>query len=356
MTLTEFSYQIRKFGPFAVLGFVLFLIFFAIFQFVFTTARSRKPPSQPVFDIAFGPLDQIEVENNVNYPQDAKFVIDNIEGRPTTTTDSARIYFLPSANTRFGYLQTITLMAQAVGFDTRFVSHELEDAQAIFEDDTKKLSVNIKSFNFEFKTNFEENPSIFDDPDIPAEQAVVETARNFLRRMNRYPDKLAQGPTSVVYLRYDETIEDFEKVETANEANVVEVDFFRPDTDGLPMVPPKYFNSQNFVVIVFQKNGNKVIKAQVKFFRKDDETVGKYPIKTGDAAWDELVAGKALIVSSGQNTNNITIREMFLAYLDPATYQRFLQPVYVFLGDNGFVAYVQAVLDKHIATQEAGFQ
>jgi hypothetical protein len=39
---------------------------------------------------------------------------------------------------------------------------------------------------------------------------------------------------------------------------------------------------------------------------------------------------------------------MFLGYYDPDIYQKYLQPVYVFLGNNGFVAYVPAIKEEYV--------
>jgi hypothetical protein len=51
------------------------------------------------------------------------------------------------------------------------------------------------------------------------------------------------------------------------------------------------------------------------------------------------------VVNGRPNQANITIKKMFLAYYDPDEYQPYLQPVYVFVGDNDFVGYVPAVED-----------
>jgi hypothetical protein len=95
--------------------------------------------------------------------------------------------------------------------------------------------------------------------------------------------------------------------------------------------------------MAFYNGGAKVLRAQIKFFEKSEEQIGVYPLKTGDAVWTELKEGKGMVVSDIKNQKDITIKKMFLGYLDPSVYQDYLQPVYVFLGANNFVAYVPAV-------------
>lgn len=135
-------------------------------------------------------------------------------------------------------------------------------------------------------------------------------------------------------------------------ANLVEVDFYRPDIDAqpnaVPVVSPKYFNSQNYVLMMFRTDGTfKVLRSQIKFFDKSVEQVGVYPIRSGDEAFADLKKGKGFIVSLPPVTK-ITIRKMFLGYFDPDVFQEYLQPVYVFLGDGDFVGYVPAVSGQYL--------
>ena len=81
----------------------------------------------------------------------------------------------------------------------------------------------------------------------------------------------------------------------------------------------------------------------MNFFEKSEEQFGVYPLKSGQEAWQELTDDKGLIVAGTRGQKNITIKKMFIAYLDPSIYQPYLQPVYVFLGESDFVAYVPAV-------------
>lgn len=348
MTLTDLSYYIRKIGPFVALGFVFFFIFFSILNLVFKSAALRPKNQTPIIDFALGPIEKLLIKDTVSYPPNPNFILDNIQGRPTTATDSARVYVLPTPSTRFSYIQTISLMARAVGFDTRVDKYDLSGTQAAYSNLDHQLTIDIRNFNFTYKSFFENNTDLFTDTNIPDTDTIQETAKSFLRRLDRYPEELVQGPLNIVYLNYHPETKTFVVVENPQEANVVEVDFFRPDIDGFPTVTPNYFNSQNYIVMVFKQDASKVIKAQVAFFEKDVTQRGTYPIKSGDVAWEQLKQGNGYIISAGQNSNTITIREMFVAYFDPGVEQRFLQPVYVFLGDKDFVGYVPALDDSSL--------
>lgn len=350
MSLSEFSYYLRRYGPVAILGLILLVLFFMIISIGLKALTSRTVKT--IFVPAYGMLEPIKFTVKIDYPPNPQFTIDNIEGRPVTATDSADIFFIPPATTRFGYVQNITLMAKAVGFNTDMDKYLLNGTNAVFENLHQKLAVDIRNFNFTFQDKFDSEPEIFTNTLIPVEQTISEEARAFLRRMDRYPDELAKGTEHIIYLRFEPGNKEFTVVDKLEDANVVEVDFFPPDLNGLPVVTPKYFNSQNYVVMVFSPQGktglsNRVIKAQIQYYSKAPNGY-QYPLKTGDVAWQELMSGKGTIVSAGQNSNKIIIRQMFVGYFEPDVYQQHYQPVYVFLGDNNFAAYVPAVDNQYI--------
>ena len=161
MTLTEVSYYSRRFAPFALLFFLLFLIFYYLIKIVFITLSPSKQQSiylDPIFNKINRPI-----INDVSDSSNLNFTIDTIEGKPITATQSAKVYFLPAAATRFGYREKIYLIANSLGFDTEVVSHTLEGKQAEFRDAKQSLQVDITNFNFTYEYNFEEDPAIFQD-------------------------------------------------------------------------------------------------------------------------------------------------------------------------------------------------
>lgn len=346
MTLTELSYYSRKSLPYIILSGAFFLIFFIIIMF------SMKKPTEtaqniPALNTTFGPLPAPVFAHKLDYPVGATFELDNIEGKPITATDSAQVFFIPPKSTRFSYSQNIYTMAKNAGFNTEKTPHTLEDTTAVFDDGFARLSIDITYFNFSYKYAYERSPLLFLNPQIVDEPTIKDRAINYLQQLGRYPDELAQGTQHIVYMRYNTDLKEFEVVENPQDANVVEIDFFGPDVigekTGYPIVSPKYFNSENYVVMSLSGISPKVLKAQIKFFEKDDSNIGTYSLKSGDEAWAEFIAGSGTIVSPGGNSYPIRIKKMFLGYFEPDTYQPYFQPVYVFLGENNFAAYVPAV-------------
>ena len=100
--------------------------------------------------------------------------------------------------------------------------------------------------------------------------------------------------------------------------------------------------------MLFGDTDYKVIKAKVSFYEKSDEQTGVYPLKTGEQAWKDFSSGKGTVVAAAAGVSQISIKKMYLAYFDPASQQDYLQPVYVFLGDNNFAGYLPALDDQFL--------
>lgn len=349
MTLTEISYYSRKYLPFFIIFCLFIVVFFYIIKLLFIYVQSQpqqKTMINPIFGSIKRPLLK-EGSTSANF----KYILDTIEGQPVTASETAKIFPLPPSYSKIKFLQQIYLMAKAVGFDTETVKHSLVGTDAIFDDGSQKMTIDVSNFNFVYEYNIkglDENE--FSTPDsFPTQREIEDKAINFLNAVGRYPEELAVGKRNLIYVTYVPGSNELRPAPQNKTTNFVEVDLYRSDIDEIPIVSPKYFNSQNYVMIAFGKDSFRVIKAQVQFFEKSPDQYGVYPLKSGDTAWEELKAGKALVVSATQGIGTINIKKMFLGYFDPDIYQEYLQPVYVFLGDNNFVGYVPAIDNKYLS-------
>jgi len=340
MNLTELSYYARKAIPFVILFLLVFMIMYFSVRLYLVILESNKPKATYT-QLNFGRLDKIVLKEATN-SGGFNYTLDTVEGVPVTATEAAKIFFMPEATPRFGYREKIYLMAKSFGFDTEKIKHKLVDREATFTDNGEKLTIDIGNFNFKYESNIQTSAFITGSVNL-SEKEIENKAVDFLKSVGRYPDELSTGPINIIYLKYDPSTRNFINVDRRNEASAVEVDFYRPNIDNLKIATPRFFNSQNYVVMTFNLDEIKIIRAQVAFFEKSEEQTGIYPLKTGQEAWDDLVAGRGMVVAGQAGLKNILIKKMDVYYLDPAVYQTYLQPVYVFLGDNDFVAYVQAV-------------
>ena len=132
--------------------------------------------------------------------------------------------------------------------------------------------------------------------------------------------------------------------ESLSEADFVKVDLFRAELEpGFENITSAADKGVIQVIVSGSRNqGERVVQVQYDYFPVDTSRVETYPIKTGVMAWDELVNGGGYIISSKKEGVE-TIRSATLGYFDSYEPQNFLQPVYIFEGDDGFKAVVHAV-------------
>lgn len=347
MSLTELSNWLRKALPYVILGILGILIIFYSFRLYFAYLESNKP-TVVTTNLIFGKIDKPKIQIATT-SANLSFSLDTIEGEPAIAiaTDTASIYYLPQMPTRFGYREKILLMAKNFGFDVDQDNYTLVDRLATFSSDNSQLAIDIGNFNFNFQSEID--PNLIASSSVTLSNTeIVNRATDLLKTIGRYPDELALGANNVTYLKYDPVIKDFINVDNQSDAQAVEVDFFRPNIGPITFVTPKFFTSQNYLILYFDKDQVKIIRGQISFFEKAEDQVGIYPIKTAEQAWTDLKSGKGIVVAGQKGLKNITIKKMFLSYLDPDIYQNFIQPVYVFIGDNDLVAYVTAVKEEYL--------
>ncbi|MCX6705161.1 MAG: hypothetical protein NT162_02380, partial [Candidatus Woesebacteria bacterium] len=156
------------------------------------------------------------------------------------------------------------------------------------------------------------------------------------------------GPTTSKYMKLSNG-----QLVTAlslSESNMVKVNLFRKNYDNLPSVAGIPDQANVWAIISGSANRDQQIIASENHYYSVDETqYSTYPIKTPTEAFAELQNGQAYIAAIGLNKDgdNLKIRRMYLAYFDPGSITEFYQPVYVFEGDNGFMAYLPAATSAY---------
>jgi hypothetical protein len=351
MSLTEASYYFRKIAPFAILGIIgMFILYYSIQLIIllFQLQQPKTPSLASIINPAFGPITK-PVLANATGSAGLTYVLDTTDGVTVTATPAATVYFLPEAQARFGFRENIFLMAKNLDINTELTKYELQGTQAVFSDSKNKLSVNILNYNFDYEYIYlSQEDERLSNAYIPNEETINKSAVEILSKIGRYPSELARGKRNIVYLAFNPQTDELTVVDKAANANLVEVDFYREDIDGFPVATPRYFNSQNYLVLLFDDQGTKVVKGKISFFDRSTEQTGIYPIKTGDQAWEEFTSGGGYIVSGSEGLSQINIKKMFMGYFDPDIKQNYLQPVYIFLGENNFVGYVPAVTNEFL--------
>ncbi len=358
-TLTETAYKVRQGVKVGGIGFVAITLFWFLGNAGIAYYKALNPPAPPPPTVDFGALQAITFPDEKGRPQlELELPTGTIQKFP----DRMTVYFAPTKRSGFLDPQKAVETAAAMGFifkpdqptETRYVWHK-QDALS------SSLDMDIVSGYFTLKRAWQNDPAVLVDSNFASDKQVIADLGNFLSRVDLAPTD-AFGNEKITYLKsegeklvpalslsdsefvrvdtfrsdikiYDESKGPDKKVE------VGKYSFYRPDADvGLIRA----------VMSGSRDTNNSVINMDYNYTKIEYDTNGTYPIKTGEQAWTELKGGKGYVTNEGPKTGTVKIRRILLGYYDTDKNHKYMMPVYVFLGDKDFVAYVSAVADSYI--------
>lgn len=299
-----------------------------------------KPPPAPT--VKYGKLTTIPFPEGSST---AKFTytLETPEGGlPTNISTQAKVYFMPKTSPNLLSLDAAKTTAQALGFGTN--AQQVSDTVYLFNNPKvpSALQMNIITGTFSISYNLVQDKGPLNSKPPIAEVAASEF-RSFLSGAGVLPPDLT-GPTTSRYLK----LSDGQLISalSLSESNVVKVNLFRKNYDNLPSVTGTPDQANVWAILSGSSaRDQQVVAAENHYYSVDETQYSTYPIKTPQEAFTELQNGQVYIAALGLNKDGdgLKIRRMYLAYFDPGSVTEFYQPIYVFEGDNGFIAYLPAV-------------
>ena len=301
------------------------------------------PPPPPT--VKFGKLTKIPFPVNTAAPK-LTYTLETPDGGFPKEPNQAKVYFMPKVSANLLSLDTAKEKANAMGFNGDALQVSDTDYKFKSKDYPVTLEMNIISgvFSISYDLNADRTP-IEKIPPVP--EVGASAFRSFLSGANILPDDLT-GPTSHDFLKL--SAGKFVSALSLSESNAVKVNLFRKSYDNLPAMTANPNEANVWAILTGAQDKNRqIIAAEYHYFPVDESQFSTYPIKTPEEAFSELQNGKAYIASLGLNKDggSLKIRRVYLAYFDPETQSEFYQPIYVFEGDNGFVAYDPAVTSQY---------
>jgi len=343
-TLTQVAVKTRK-----VIKYSIYLVIFLIIaRFAWGIGKGiyrsvfPKPPPPPT--LAFGKLPEITFPENKDLPT-LEYQVDTVEGGLPTLDSQGMVYFMPRFSANLLSLEVAQERAAKLGFNagSEAVSSSLYRFQK--ENTAASLEMNIITGIFSISYDLGRDPSpLATIP--PAPEVAASQVRSFLSSANLLPEDL-EGPSTPEFLKVESG--NLVSVLSLSEANLIRVNLFRKNYNNLPAVTinPQRANVW-FLVSGDRSRGRQIIGGEFHYFPVDEEQWATYPLKTSEQALAALKASEGYIASLGQNTDGkVTIRRIYLAYFDPPAQAQFYQPVFVFVGDKGFVGYVPAISPEY---------
>jgi len=343
-TLTETAYQTRKFINYAILAVIAYIILRILWTIFATVYIAIFPPKAPPPNHAFGKLPALKFPTPLASPTaELTFQLETIEGSVPRASESATVYFMPKNASNLLALTNSTEFARRL----EFIKDPIQETKNIYrwEDADAPLRIlryDITSKNFILRYQFDKDMGVFAERAVPIDQVAKTEARNILQTYNLLQKDYDKGQIKVQYLKL--VGNKLVKTTSQNQSDSVRLDYFREFIGNTPIV--NAYPDEGLISFVF--SGSKNIKKHILQFAYtywpiDYVTTATYGLKPSSTAWSELQSGRGYIARYPTKGNVATIRTAYLAYYESIDPQTYMQPVFVFEGDDGFLAYVPAV-------------
>lgn len=343
-TLTETAYYTRRAINWAILAVIAYIILRILWGLFASVWLVFFPPKPPPPNHAFGKLPALVFPTPPASPS-GQFTLrlETIEGAVPAASPSATVYFMPKTAANLLALSQTQEFAQQLGFDKTPIQENKNIYR--FQDPTfpaRRLRYDIVSGNFVLRYGFELDVGLFSERNLPSAQTAQSEARNLLQIYDLYPQDFIGGPIKVKHLRFTEG--KLSPTTSVTQADAIRVDFFRKPFGQTPLLTA--VPDEGLISFIFSASNNikkRLLQFAYTYWPVDYQNTATYSLKTSNQAWQELQAGEGFITRYPPKGTTAVIRNVYLAYYDSFEPQTYLQPIFVFEGDDGFLAYVPAV-------------
>jgi len=343
-SLTETAFYARRSIKWLILAIVGYIVLKICWTILFSVWLTFFPPKPPPPTTAFGKLPTVKFPVPQASPSgELIFRLDTISGSVPRASESGTVYFMPKNPANLLALNKAQVLANRFDLDPT----PLQENKNIyrFSDPSfplRRLRYDIVSNNFILRYSFELDTGLFAEREIPNSESAIAEAKSLLQTYGLYKEDFAQGRTAVSYLKLSGSR--LVKTSSLSQADGIRIDFFRKNIQEMQVLSPSPEEAPiSFIYSGSRNQAKRLLQVAYTYWPIDYQTLATYPLKSSTMAWQELQSGGGYIARYPRSGREAVIRTLYLAYYDSFEPQMYLQPIFVFEGDNGFMAYVPAV-------------
>lgn len=300
-------------------------------------------PDLPEPTIGFGILPLVSFPEKETQP--LTYRLETITGGLPEMPPQADVLFSPPQRPNLLALERSVADAAALGF--KGTPEKVNETSYRFRNTTPipmTLTVSIYDGRFMWRTDWSSNPNFLAEKNLPSREQAIKEAKDLVKRVAPEAEDIFSGVAEVSYLRG--AAGTFQPAIALSEADFIQVDLYRAlYKDAYAFVTPEPKRGIVRVILSGNPRSGRVLQLMYAYFPIQYTAVETYPLKPISLAWQELQEGKGYVAAYESNASEVVIRSVELAYFDSFDPQTYIQPVYVFKGDDSFVGYVQAVKD-----------
>ncbi|KUK79308.1 MAG: hypothetical protein XD95_0478 [Microgenomates bacterium 39_7] len=340
------------FGRKALVGLGIGVVTYLVLRMLFITVanyyKAMNPPPPPPPTVGFGRLPSLVFPEKEEVVWPEKMSLETARNRLPQFGDRAKVFAMevPTPNllgdskarniaARYGFTSQPEILDAN---NYRWIKYQ--PIEYIFE-------INLINYNFTLRSDYNTRPELITSESLPEKHNAVQTVKSYLRKNEFLPQDIATASGEVSYMRV--LAGELFPAVSLSDSDFIQVDINRVPIEGeLKMFTPQSNSGIVSAVITGGLQGDDGILQMHYYHQKIIyEDFHTYPLKPIEQAWNELRNGKGYI-ASGEDVKEAVIREVELGYFDSFIDQPYLQPIYVFSGDDDFVAYVHAIDSSYV--------
>lgn len=346
-TLGETAIIARKAIKYGGIGLVVLMVGRVILTGAYAYYRKLNPLPPPPPDVKFGKLPKL-IFPQKDQPTLTYTLETRTGGLPSKMATQFKVYFMPIKKANLLAYDN----AKAVANRLEFIQEPTKLSATDYRWDSNdpvpsSLTINTITGAFVLDRKWQTDKK-YETPTLYyTDQQAIDRTTNLLARVDLLPSDVKEGDNAIKYLK----IQDGQMVPapSLSQANFIQVNLYRTPIDELKVVNPRSDKGLISAILALQREDEKqFVRLDYNYFPIEKETSAIYPLITVTQAWQRMQNVGGFVVSIDDGATTTVVRDIYLAYYDSDIPQQYMQPVFVFEGDNNFVGYVPAVSDQWV--------
>ena len=304
-----------------------------------------SPPKPPPPTVSFGQITGIDFPKNAT-DEKLNYTLDTLSGKLPVFGDRENVYEVVPLVPNLLASKRAEEKLSNIGFKSP--GRPLSETLYLWENTIppfKKITYDILALNFKFTSDFLNNQEVLSANNLPNENSSISLSQSFLSKIESLPKDIDDSKTKITL--YSIKNSRLIPATSLSSAHIIRVDFYQKDVNKLPILYPNPPFSLINVSVASGGLDGQIIEANYSYNSISDKSA-TYPIKPTEQAFSELKDGKGYIASYYGSDKSILIKNVYLSYYMEEKPMKYLIPIIVFEGNNGFYGYVQAVTDEWV--------
>lgn len=342
--LTELVYLFKKSKKWIIIWLCVFIFLLLLLNFrkgIIGAIFPKKPPPETV---AFGVLPKYDLSDGIKPKEGINYRLQTISGNLPEMPKNAKVFGVAQKIPSFAAEEIIKARARTLKFNVEAskVSGSLLEFPDL-ENKQRTLFFDILSGNFSLGSNFTDpsiaikRPKNLEGPRVIADSLFETMGLDFVL----FPKDKAV--IKKLKLENGKLVEADALINT----DMVQVDYYYSDFDSLPTTFVRKDTSLVFAIV----ENSEIVYARKEVPDIEIFKFATYPLRPIANAWEELKAGNGYF-NSELDGSTFDVKDIILGYVIGTKNEEYIQPVYIFKGENNFAAYISAVSDNWVEVEQ----